>query len=44
MSDDQQNPQRDLEREERRLERVRLASVIAFPERSDDDDDPKPAA
>jgi hypothetical protein len=44
MSDEREEPKPDLEREERRLERLRLVSVSALPERYDDEDEPNPAA
>jgi hypothetical protein len=35
----------EIEREERRLERLRLISVITFPQaRDEDEDEPQPAA
>ena len=44
MSDEgkEQNP--EVEREERRLERLRLISVVAAPEQYDDEDDGPAAA
>jgi hypothetical protein len=44
MSDEgkEQNP--EVEREERRLERLRLVSLVAVPEQYDDEDDGPAAA
>jgi hypothetical protein len=44
MSEDQQEPNPAVEREERRLERLRLVSVVALPERFEDEEEPEPAA
>ena len=44
MSEDRQDPKPEVEREERRLERLRLVSVVWLPERYEDDDEPGPAA
>jgi len=44
MSDERQDAKPEVEREERRLERLRLVSVISLPERYEDDDEPGPAA
>jgi len=44
MTDERDAANAEVEREERRLERLRLVSVIPLPERYEDDDDPGPAA
>ena len=44
MSDERLDAKPEVEREERRLERLRLVSVISLPDRSEDDDEPGPAA
>jgi hypothetical protein len=44
MSEERQEPKPELEREERRLERLRLVSVVAVPERFEDEEEPEPAA
>jgi hypothetical protein len=44
MSDEREEPKPELQREGRRLERLRLVSVTALPERYEDEEDPKPAA
>jgi hypothetical protein len=44
MSDEKQDPNPAVEREERRLERLRLVSVVALPERYEDEEEPDPAA
>jgi hypothetical protein len=44
MTDNEKDANTEVEREERRLERLRLASVIALPQRDDEDDEPRPAA
>lgn len=44
MSEQHEEPNTEVEREERRLERLRLISVVALPERYEDDDDTPRAA
>jgi hypothetical protein len=44
MDEERQEPKPEVEREERRLERLRLVSVVSTPEQYDDDDEPGPAA
>jgi hypothetical protein len=44
MSDEKQDPNPAVEREERRLERLRLVSVVALPERYEDEEEPDTAA
>jgi hypothetical protein len=44
MDEERQEPNPEVEREERRLERLRLVSVVSTPEQYDDDDEPGPAA
>jgi hypothetical protein len=44
MSDEQEQQNPEVEREERRLERLRLISVVASPDQYDDEDDGPAAA